>query len=106
MARTPSGRPRGRPARIRDVDVDVPADVQAEIAAAISAADEPPPPPPAEEPEAATYALSIGTLHRGIEAHDLALILDRILPRGVNDFATDTEFAAMTPNLRQHYRRI
>ena len=71
--------------------------------AAVQPATVPAAPPP--RPEITGYACSLGSLHRSMDAYDLACILDIVLG-GLSCTVTPEEWRMLHANVRQHFRPV
>ena len=62
-------------------------------------------PPAGAPPRPVRYVMNLKTLHRSMDAYDLAVLLDMIMG-GLSHEISPTEYAAMHGNIRQHFRPV
>lgn len=66
-----------------------------------------PAPEPPRQRQVIGYRLDKTTLHRSLEAYDLALLLDKIIEGGLSLEVSPDEYRTdISPNLRVHFRAI
>lgn len=64
-------------------------------------------PEPPRHREVIGYRLDANTLHRSLEAYDLALLLDKIIEGGLSLEVSPEEYRTnISPNLRVHFRAV